>query len=329
MVLLLVLSFSLFYILSMGWAETENPPKKSISQLINELKSDKAQQRALAARELGERKDKEAVPCLIESLKDKELSVKSEACVALGKIKDINAVPALVERLKDNEENWTIQEKAAEALVSNRAPEVFYALIDRLKYESEVKIKQLNPPHKDNHISPDEYIERKFADMLKNFIETTKENESYFTSLSDYQDNKDLPKAFRYRVAIILGQLNQKNAVPVLIECLKESEKGDLRALSAGLLGKLGDKKVMPYLIEALKDDYLNLGEKVSKDVGEEMIKNNQTIGGKTIFSAMKIEQDGDCYVVRSYVVRNNAAVSLHDLGLKVVRKGDTYEIVE
>ena len=252
-------------------------------------------------------------------------------CAALGKIKDKTAVPALIERLEDKKENWSVKRKAAESLSKIGAPEAFHSLVNVLKSECEreINIKDLDPPPKHGFVSPDEYIERIFSSFLKNFIEGSDQGALYISTLEEYMSDKTLPIVFRYRLGIILGQLHQKSAVPILIVSLEESKRGELRALSAALLGKLGAKEAIPHLKRALKDDFLSLGHRVSKDVGEEIIKGDKIADGKKIFSARKIEQEGDYYRVRSYTVRNNAAASLHDLGLKVIKEGSGYEIIE
>lgn len=337
-VLLILALFINFGLMLRATAETKGKEKKeekkSISQLIQELKSDKKLTRARAAEELGNRKDTKAVPHLMKALKDKDLTVKWQACAALGKIKDKSAVPALIERLKDKKENWSVKKRAAESLVNIGVPEAFNALVDVFKYECEVerKFEYLDPPPRHSNVSPDEYTERIFSQTLRGFIETTKEKELkelYISSLVKYKDDEKLPRVFRYRVGIILGQLHQKSAVMTLIDCLEKSKRGQLRSLSAGLLGRLGAKEAIPHLKQALKDDFLSLGYRVSKDVGEAIIKGDKIADGKAIFSAGKIEQEGDYYRVRSYTVRNNAAVSLHDLGVKVIKEGSGYEIIE
>ncbi len=328
--------FILFWFAENGITKTKEleraKEKKSVSVLIQELKSDKKSVRALAAEELGDRGDLIAVIPLIEALEDKEFEVKWKVCEALGKIKDRRAIPHLIKRLKDEKENWITRKKAAEALVNIGGSEVFQPLVDTLLYECEMERKRENllPPPRHNYYSADEWIEFDYRKLLENFIKSTEKKEFYIDLLKSYIKDDKLNKIFRYHIAIMLGEMmGEKDVIPTLIDCLKNSPRGWLKAQAASLLGKMKVREAIPVLKEALKDPYLDNGQRVSKEIGESMIKSDKMSDGMKIFSVIKIEKDGESYIIRSYVVRNAAAGALRDLGLKIIKKGEGYEVVE
>ena len=331
---LLALAFVSFWITQRVFAGSEigeGLKEKPVSQLIQELKSDRELIRARAAEELGNRKSRMAVPYFIEALKDEDLAVRSRACWALGKIEDPIAVPSLIEKLRDKEENWAVKKEAGESLVKIGDPRAFQPLLDALRDEckTERKIETIYPPLRHGYISPDESIERIFSDALKDFIEKAEDKQLYVRSLFEYLNDSRTPKIFRYRLGIILGGLGEKKAAPTLIECLEKSDRGEMRVLSAWLLGEMGVREAIPHLKQALKDDFVDPGHKVSKDVGEGMIEGCKRAEGKAIFSAMEIISEGDYYRVRAYTVRNSAAAALQSLGIKVVKSGNGYKVIE
>ena len=319
-------------ILSSQNKEEKVDKTRPFNELIKDLRSEDKLLRSRAAEELGDRKNKEAVPYLIEGLKDAELTVKDTSCAALGKIKDERALPALIQKVQDANENWAVKKTAAESLIAIDTigkPETFHALINVLKYECETDRTIVYPPSRSGSISVDEKTERAFAEKLQQFVATAKERDAYISSLVGYINNKKLPKLFRYRLAVILGQLQVKTTVPVLIDCLNDCKRGELRTLAAGLLGKLGDKSAIPHLKRALQDDFLNLGYAGTIELGEGMIQTDRIIEGKSIFSAEEITRERNGYRIRDYTVRNAAAASLRDLGLTIVKQGKGYKIIE
>ena len=61
---------------------------ETVKEIIEDLKNRDRDVRALAAKALGEIKDKSAVPALIGALKDKDSKVRAEAATALGVMRD-------------------------------------------------------------------------------------------------------------------------------------------------------------------------------------------------------------------------------------------------
>ncbi|MEW6104181.1 MAG: HEAT repeat domain-containing protein [bacterium] len=315
-----------------------------IKRMIKELSEEEAPHiKARIIEDLGDLKAKEAVSEIIKALQDKEWTAKWKACDALGKIGDKKAVSALIERLEDKKESWSIRQKSAQALANIGAPETFNALIKALQYECEIERKRedMYPPPRHDYPPPDEYVEREFAEVLKNFIEASEKKDVYISSLIKYMNDKSLNNIFRYRLSLLLaGEWKIKDSIPVLIETLRNAPfpRGELRAASAYLLGELGAKEAIPYLKEALKDNYLTSGRLVSEDLGKEMKKHiyERTPDGKTIFSARIIKKERwrnaegrVVYREYSYNVRNAAGSALQKLGVKVERKGNEYRVVE
>lgn len=333
-IIFLVSTLIVFLFIKEGISQSQKDSKtkeeQTTPQLIQELNSEETKIRSNAAEQLGNRKVKEAVPHLIKALKDKDFTVRRYAAKALGRIEDIRAVTALIEVLKNNQENWSVKKEAAEALVNISDSAAFLPLIDTLKYECEIERKKndLYPPPKHGYISADEYIEKEFLEQIENFIKKSQEEKYIDLLLKHIHDNK-APKVFRYQLAIILGGMERQEVIPVLIECLKKSSRGYLRAQAAFLLGKMKVQEAIPALELALKDQYLDNGSTVSKKVGEQMIENYNKTDGKEIFSAIKIEKEDDHYRVRAYAVRNAAAAALRAIGLKIIKVGYEYKIIK
>jgi HEAT repeat protein len=93
---------------------SDNPPEKSVDQLIRELKSPDEIVRSSAAGTLGHRKSEKAVKPLILALNDNHPYVRHGAAWALGEIRSEVAIDAL--RLALNDEDEITRGKAAEAL---------------------------------------------------------------------------------------------------------------------------------------------------------------------------------------------------------------------
>ncbi|MEW6609551.1 MAG: HEAT repeat domain-containing protein [bacterium] len=334
-VVLIVLSSG--FIIENDVSADENRTTQETKKLIKSLSTEKISHiKAGIIEKLGNLKAKESVPEIIKALKDENWSVRAQACISLGKIGDKRAVPHLIERLKDKKENWSIQVKSAESLSNLQDPSSFQPLVEILLYETEIerKIKDLVPPPRHIYSTPDEHVERIFSEVLKSFVEKSKEKDIYISSLQKYITNKKFNDIFRYRIAIILGQWGEKSSVPILIECLEKCKRGELRIMTAALLGELGVKESIPLLKQALNDDYLLFSHYVSEDIGRGMIENMKLIEGKEIFSSLKLEKDINFegrvyYKVYHFVVRDAAAGALKELGIKVIKEGNGYKVVE
>lgn len=299
-ILLLALLFTNFWLISTAMTEIKKEEKakkeKSISCLIEELKSDGKIIRANAAEQLGEKRNKDGTLPLVGVLKDKELTVKLQACMALGKIKDERAVTALIERLIDKKENWSVQVQAGEALAMIGDITAFQPLISTLKYECENWREKLDPPILKSFGSDDEMLESRIAEALFKLCVLSK-NEYTPLLLTELKVTKEMSK-FRYYLAMILGQLGEKEAVPVLIGYLESSENGLFREKVARILGDLNDKRAINPLKKALKDNFV-------------------------------LESTGDVHKIYGYTVRLAAYNSLKKMGLKIEKKDNEYEVIE
>lgn len=129
------------------------PKKEDVPKLMEDLKSKKASDRELAARDLGEIGQitappvKPAVPMLIDLLKnDKDPKVRRACAVALGKVgaEPETVVPLLIDILKNDKENRDVLMGAISAagLYSDQAKAAIPAL-QRIAKEKREKDKEL------------------------------------------------------------------------------------------------------------------------------------------------------------------------------------------
>ncbi len=329
--IILVISFVTLYDGKNIWGE-EKITKERITQMIKELSIEKRPHvKARIIEELGNLKAEEAIPEVINALQDKEWTIKWQACESLGKIKDKRAVSPLIKKLEDKKEDWSIRIRAAKALVNIGYSEAFLPLVEALRYESEIerKLEDLYSPPRHDYISADEYVEREFAETLKIFVENSERKDIYISHLVKLLNEKKLSNIFRYRLGLILGELEIKDSIPVLIECLKEAPRGEFRSHAAYFLGELNAKEAISYLKQALKDKYLTIGRRVSKEVGEEIIAYRKIEKNKKIISTIIIENKGKYYRVRNFAVRDAAAGALKKLGIKIEREENEYRVID
>lgn len=330
-VLSLIILWCMFSMRDNALAE-KNKAGQERKTMISNLSTEKRPHiKAGLIEKLGEMRTKEAVPEIIKSLQDVDLSVRMQACDALGKIGDKTSVPQLIEKLKDKRENWSIRVRAGESLSKMADSSVFQPLVQTLNNESGImrKPEDIIPPPRHQHISLDEYIERAYADTLKKFIEKSEEKKSYMHSLQEQMHNTTLNVVFRYRLAVILGEMGERSSSPVLIECLKKCTRGEMKTRAAYLLGQLSAKESIPVLKEALSDNYLSLPVLVSEDVGRSMMQGMTLNNGKEIYSSAKFEKKEGYYNVYHFSVREASAAALKKLGVKVVKEGDGYKILK
>jgi HEAT repeat protein len=167
---------------------------------------------------LGNIGSEEAIPVLVKVLGDEIKYVREEASGALAKIGE-PAIPALVEAL---DQNWAIDEAATEALAKIGEPAI-PALIKRLNFSSAA------------------------AEALSKIGEPAMP--ALLEAIKDPNDN------VRMRAAKALGGMGPKakQAIPALIKALDDSF-GRVRDAAADALGDIGSEEAVPVLIEALKE---------------------------------------------------------------------------
>jgi HEAT repeat protein len=93
----------------------------------------------------------------------------------------------------------------------------------------------------------------------------TKRGESTLDLIHDLQSNAQIQR--QAVVARILGERKALQAVPPLINALKEPEP--VRLSAARALGKIRDPRAVPALIVLLKDDYPEIREAAARALGE------------------------------------------------------------
>lgn len=194
--------------------------------------------RAEAAESLGERRSPESVPALIDALRDEEIEVRGEVVLALGMIgpEARAAVPILNQMLQYD--GLMLHEKVVEALIAIGFPPVTSA------------IEQLQSEDEDSQDAAARALVRVGAPAVPALIAVIKDADS------------DLCM----RAALVLQLIKDPNAVPLLIEALKDDE-AYIRVPAADALTSIG-APAMPALIDALKHENDLVGLKAVEILG-------------------------------------------------------------
>ncbi len=114
---------------------------------------------------------------------------------------------------------------------------------------------------------------------------------------------KDRHVIVRRSAAYALSNIGDERAVPGLINALKD-EDAEVRAYAARALGNRGDKRAFPALIKALKDVNANVRRNAAKALGDRSVKS-------AVFPLIEALKDENAEV------RANAAKALGDLNDK------------
>jgi hypothetical protein len=110
----------------------------------------------------------------------------------------------------------------------------------------------------------------------------------------------------RAKIALVFGETRDKEALPGLIEALKDTDtNGRVRGSAAQALGEIGDKVAVPELIEALKDT----NDSVRSGAAEALGKIGDKVAVPELIEALKDTNDS---------VRSGAAEALGKIGDKV-----------
>ena len=204
----------------------------TVPKLLACLKDDKWRVREQAAKTLGLLKDVQAVPALMLACRDRDGAVKSSAAEALGRIGDPKAVPALIKLFKDNSK--IVRETAGTALVHIGEPSI-PALLETL-----------NDPH---FVARCHGI-RALGGMTTDYqigrawTKDPRVVEALIKAL------KDEDRAVREDATIALGIIGDPQAVPGLLEAMKD---GTVKRHAIASLGMIGDARALPAVLDALK----------------------------------------------------------------------------
>jgi HEAT repeat protein len=192
--------------------------KPFLPKLAERLKDEDWYVKCYCLDTLGTLEAKKCVPDIKLLLDDTDATIKAKARLALAKIGEAEYFPDAIALLKDSDPN--ISEDAAGVLIERRVKEAIPALLEMLKTEFE---KRKKPEAPKNRGIQDVY------DMMH--------------SVFIYGD---LVRA--------MGDLDVKDAIPVLKEIVKSGEPGS-EPTAVFSLARLGDKEVAADLTVMLKSD--------------------------------------------------------------------------
>ncbi len=198
---------------------------------------------------IGMIKYREAGKYILKYLDSRNIQVKEAALRALGEIEYKESVPIIIDRLK-KEENERVRTQMILTLANIKSEKSQKILISIFTNESE------------------KMINRKFAATGLGYIR----NELSFKILSQYIEKVN--SELKARITEALGNLNNKKAVNILIECLKDDDKA-VRYYAIKSLEKLRAKEAIEIL--EYKKEY-DLESKVRKAAEEAL---NQIKGEK------------------------------------------------
>jgi HEAT repeat protein len=183
------------------------------------------ERRIAAIKTLGELKDPRVVSALAATFSDPNKDIRLSTAKALGLVGAL-ALPALFEALQDEE--YTVREAAAKALIAIGTPDV----------ASLIKV-----------------LRNKDYDIRAAAISALQK--LYALSELGKELNNEYPDV-RAAAAQALGELKDFNAVPVLIEALKDTV-WHVRQSAAKALSDIKDPRAVPAWIQALKDENSNV----------------------------------------------------------------------
>ncbi|MBI5960146.1 MAG: HEAT repeat domain-containing protein [Chloroflexi bacterium] len=204
---------------------------KSVPDLIKILQDEDAngEERAVAARRLGEAGDKSAIPALTQSLRDDDWNVREAAARALGKLKAAGAVVGLLEALR-----W-----GRPGPFGGGGSAVFVTAIREI---GALAVPVLVDALGDEDVRMRLHV----VDLLRELGES----ESVIALAGALRDPE---WRVRWKAADALGRLGSPAAVPDLVSMLTDNAK-DVQIAAAWALGKIKHESAVPGLVKLLRD---------------------------------------------------------------------------
>lgn len=228
-----------------------------------------------------------AIKCIEEAFVDDSDLLKHELAYCLGQIKDTRAIPALTKVLEDVNQSPMVRHEAGEALGAIGCPSVIELLekyskdpivevaetcqiaLDRVKWIQEQEKLDDNNPYASVDPSPPMANKQTVAELQNILMD---EKESLFKryramfSLRNMRTKeavlaiasglKDRSALFRHEVAFVLGQLQDENSIPYLIENLEDPFENEMvRHECAEALGAIANEECVEVLTKYLKDE--------------------------------------------------------------------------
>ncbi len=199
--------------------------RQSIRDLIDDLRFGSRSERERAAKELGRLPVDDVVGALTEALlRDPDKNVRKEAARSLGKLGAEEARPALRHAAR-SDTSKRVRKAAEEALDQLRPP--LPPLVRR----------EYRYPEPDYDRFDREY--RQPYDKLDRLLRELRSG--------DEDDREEAAKK--------LGKLEDRRAVPALVDVLRRDPEEDVREKAAEALGRIGDRSALPALRWAERHD--------------------------------------------------------------------------
>ncbi|CAG9805449.1 unnamed protein product [Chironomus riparius] len=228
-----------------------------------------------------------AIKCIEEAFVDDSDLLKHELAYCLGQMKDTRAIPALIKVLEDVNQAPMVRHEAGEALGAIGCPSVIDLLekyskdpivevaetcqiaLDRVKWMQEQEKLDDNNPYASVDPSPP-MANKQTVTELQNVLMDDKESlfkryramfslrnlrtkEAVLAIASGLKDSSAL---FRHEVAFVLGQLQDENSIPYLIENLEDPLENEMvRHECAEALGAIANEECVEVLTKYLKDE--------------------------------------------------------------------------
>jgi HEAT repeat protein len=224
--------------------------RRTVPHLIQALSDKYAKVREAAASALGRIGDERAAPHLVQALGDPNVQVRSEAVKALGQIGPA-AVPHVVQALDD--ERWQVRERAASALGRigdpSALPQLVQTLNDRkdtVRTAAASALGQLGDKRAVPHLV-------QALDSKGNSHWWAGRALGRLGALTELVQALD-DKRSQVREGAVRGLSEMaEEGIPHLVQALGDSSK-QVRKRAASILGQRGNKQAVPYLLQVVKD---------------------------------------------------------------------------
>jgi HEAT repeat protein len=202
----------------------------SVDTLIYDLKSPDAGRRQIAARELGALKHRGAIPDLVAMAHDPAAAVRREVELSLERMEDIQTLPGFIAFATDSEND--IRSRAVASLVNIHLSRTTGGLFSALSKLGDVIFLA---PDRDVElvVEPDVPIDSSVIETLR-------------TRLTDSERN------IRRTAIRGLGILRARQAVPDLLQLIREDRDNALRFDGVRAIRKIDDRTVADQLVALL-----------------------------------------------------------------------------